>query len=127
MCPIPELLPKALKLIRQIKDESSCDSFLKDLAPHIPPELLPEALEIMETFKERYYAAHAWFPLLPRLEELQVSFPSFATILDTLAYRKRSELIEGFPAMRNTLTRLGGETALDRCLQAMAEVCHQWR
>lgn len=100
---------------------------LGNLAPHLPPELLPEALEIMKTFKERYYAAEAWFSLLPRLEELQVSFLSFAAILDTLAYRKRSELIQNFPTMQNTLTRLGGETTLDRCLQAMAEVCNQWR
>jgi hypothetical protein len=123
----PDLWPEALDLTRQIQDESDRARALGYLAPHLPLDLLPKALDVVSTFREKYYAGAAWQSLLPRLEELQVDFPTFATILDTLAYRSRPDLVKALPAMSNTLTRLGNEHTLDDCLDGMRQVCDQWR
>jgi hypothetical protein len=123
----PDLLPEALDLTRQINNEAHRAQALGNLAPHIPLDLLPKALEVVSTFREKYYTGAAWQSLLPRLEDLQVDFPTFATILDTLAYRSRPDLVKALPAMSNTLTRLGNEHTLDDCLDGMRQVCDQWR
>jgi hypothetical protein len=81
----------------------------------------------MATFKDIYFRAQAWGGLLKHLEELEPDFPCFVDILRTLAYQNRQDLLSNFPELKDTLTRLGGAGTLTACLQAMREVCQQWR
>jgi NTP pyrophosphatase (non-canonical NTP hydrolase) len=122
-----DLLLKALEITQQFPGESDRANVLGEVVKQLPLELLPKALEIIETIGDKYYAATAWHALLPRLEELQIECSRFIEILETIAYLNREGFLHGVPDLRNTLMRLGGELALVLCLQAMREVCTQWR
>ncbi|PZV02223.1 MAG: hypothetical protein DCF32_15265 [Leptolyngbya sp.] len=121
-----ELLPEALEVTRQINDESNCAIALRELAKRLPSELLQTAFNLIEQFGDKYYSASALRGLLPRLEEMQVNMACFAQCIDTLAYQGRKDFLRSLPALKDTLTRLGGKHTLALCLEAMREVCAQW-
>jgi hypothetical protein len=121
-----ELLPEVLEITRQISYEHARAMALNDLAKQLPPDLLPSASSLIEQFGDRYYKATALQGLLPRLEEMQVDIGYFIQCLDTLAYQERGNFISNLPALKDTLTWLGGPNTLTLCLEAMREVCTQW-
>ncbi len=122
----PDLLLEALEVTRQISDESSRARALRELANQLPSDLLGSALSLIELFGDRYHSASAWQGFLSRLEDMQVDINCFVKGLDTLAYQGRKDFISNLPALKDTLTRLGGPNTLTLCLEAMREVCAQW-
>ena len=122
----PELLPEALEVTRQIQDQSYRARALGGLAEHLPPELLHEAIALIFAFEDRYYCGKAWSGALPRLEETFPDFSRFHDVLETLAYQPRGQIIGLVPHLIPTVTRLGGEDAIDGYLAVMREVCQQW-
>ncbi len=64
---LPELLPEALEVTRQIQDESDRSRALSELAKHLPPELLPEALEVTRQIQYEYYRSRALRELAKQL------------------------------------------------------------
>ena len=56
---LPELLPEALSMTREIKDELSRSSALRGLAEHLPAELLPEALSMTREIKDEFSRSSA--------------------------------------------------------------------
>ncbi|PZO44295.1 MAG: hypothetical protein DCF15_22170, partial [Phormidesmis priestleyi] len=80
-----ELLPEALSVTREIKDESSRANALRGLAQHLPTELLQGALESIWSLNENYFRSNALQGFLPYLEKLSIPFSKWRKILDDLA------------------------------------------
>jgi hypothetical protein len=122
----PDLFSEVLETTRNLRSEASRAFALNALTQQIPPTFLEETVALVAAVKDPYHRAQAWGGLLNRLDELNLDFVAFADLLVTLAYQNRSDLLENFPDLTATLTRLGGPGTLSACLQVMREVCHQW-
>jgi NB-ARC domain/APAF-1 helical domain len=67
---LPEVIPEALAVAREIQDEYQCKKALKILAPHLPKILLPQALEIARIIQDDYQRLKALISLASQLPEL---------------------------------------------------------
>ena len=124
---LPERLwDEALEITRSIQDEEQRASALSALAQHLPERLWDEALEIAWNFKNKYYCANALQGLLPRLSIRPITFQLWTTILDTLAYDKRQQLITAFANLRIPIQTLGSDQTFMDALQATRDICKQW-
>ena len=124
---LPERLwDEALEITRSIQDEEQRARALSELAQHLPERLWDEALEIAWNFKNKYYCANALQGLLPRLSIRPITFQLWTTILDTLAYDKRQQLITAFANLRIPIQTLGSDQTFMDALQATRDICKQW-
>ena len=154
---LPELWPEALKVTRNINDESYRASALSALAPQLPESLLPEALEVTRNINDESYRASALRALAPQLPEslLEAAFQDINDIKDLfhqasalsaflnrldmlkpeswqeklriLGARQRQAMIQDLPKLERFMVSLGNREAFNGALQAMREVCEQWK
>ena len=124
---LPELASEALELTRQIQDEYARSSALRALVPHLPESLLSEALELTRQIQDEYYQATALAGIAPKLHLVSSDIGFWGKALHTLSRLKRSELIPALAKLEPLITALGGKAALQQMMQAMREVCSQWR
>ncbi|MEA5464932.1 NB-ARC domain-containing protein [Leptothoe sp. PORK10 BA2] len=124
----PELLPEALDVTRQIRDEFDRAEALSELANLLPPELLPEALEVIRQIRDESSRASALSELAKRLPELlpealevtrQISSESErARALSELAKR----LPELLPEALEVTRQISDESSRARALSELAKL-----
>jgi len=112
---------------RQIGDESARARALRALVPHLPESLLPKALEVTRQIGDEYSRAQAIQGWAHRLTQLSTSHAFWCEILHVLSHLRRRELLPTLVQMEAFIASLGGKEALLEMLQAMRQVCRQWR
>ncbi|NEZ65223.1 hypothetical protein D0962_20995 [Leptolyngbyaceae cyanobacterium CCMR0082] len=122
----PELLPEALSIAIELKDESSRAVALSNLAKYLPEALLAKALEMMWQIQDPYFRSRALRGLLPYLMKLTITFADWTVMLEVLAYQNRKNLLEELPDICPIILELGDEQAFSDILQAVRDVCAQW-
>lgn len=100
---------------------------LSDLVRQAPQGLLSELWETMLAITHKPSQANVLSDFLPRLPLATLPYSDWKAHLHLLAYRKRSELMKDLGTLYLAILHLGGKTAMRGVVDAMREVCSQWK
>jgi hypothetical protein len=114
-----------LEAMQLIQDESQRASVLVDLAEKIPEELLPKVLMNINAISQPSTYASVLSAYLPRLTS--PSQQDWSCVLHYLAQNTRSTFMPKLATLHPAILHLGGATALRGVVDAMREVCGQWK
>jgi hypothetical protein len=117
-----------LKAARSIQSESRRAAVLSKLAEQIPQDFLPNIWKAA-ILDRTHNSARA-----KALSDSLLSFPlatlpysDWQTFLHVLAHRQRSDLIQDLATLYPVILHLGGKAAMRGVVNAMREVCRQWK
>lgn len=116
-----------LKEIQLIETESRRAEALIALAPHLPEAFLSSVFDVINTITHKPTYAQAVSAYIPRLSLDTVSPTDWQSYLHILAHRTRTELMEDLATLYPTIVHLGGKEAVRDMVDAMREVCQQWK
>jgi hypothetical protein len=100
---------------------------LISLVEHVPQNCLIPLWQTIEQIDNKPTKAIAVSSYITRLPLDRLSHPDWCKYLHLLAYRRRSELMKDLPKLYPAILHLGSETAIRGVIDAMNEVCGQWR
>ncbi|MBE9011379.1 hypothetical protein IQ250_14295 [Pseudanabaenaceae cyanobacterium LEGE 13415] len=118
---------KALAATRIPQDEYGCASALCDLALSLPNFLVSQALDIINCMNQVLAQAQALSAYLPRFSLTTLSSNDWQSYLHLLAHRTRADLMQDFATLYPAIVHLGGKEAVRGMVDAMREVCSQWK
>jgi hypothetical protein len=124
---LPEIVPQAFELALGIQDEFYQVKALSGLAPHLSENLLSEALEIALEMQYESCRVDTLSGLAPQIDLKYVNFPFWSKVLHTLAHQDRKHLLEDISKLAPAIIKLSDRSTLILVVQAMREVCQQWR
>ncbi len=116
-----------LAAARGIQSESRRASVLHELAKHIPQEFLSILWKEISAFKRKPAGAKFLSQSLPCFLVTSLLHSNWQSILHLLACRQRSDLMQDLVTLYPVIRDLGGETAMRGVVDAMREVCSQWK
>ena len=120
----PAYFDVLLQAAREIKDESSRASVLSALAKQSPQDFLPNIYEAILTIVHKPSRAIAISGYITRLSP---PYSEWQTHLHILAHRQRSDLMQDLVTLYPALLHLGGSAAVRGVVDAMRQVCSQWK
>jgi NB-ARC domain len=118
---------EALTAAREIQSEDYRAGVLSSLAKHAPEDCLIQIWESIEEIARKPTQAVALSGYSSRLPLTRLSHPDWCKYLHILAHRKRSELMEDLAQLYPAILHLGGVPAMRGVVDAINEVCSQWR
>ena len=118
---------QSLEAARGIQAEDSRAYVLSKLAEHAPQGALSDLWKAILAFKHKPSGAKALSQFLPRFIEISWLSSNWRSSLHLLASRKRSDLMQDLATLYPVIRSLGGETAMRGVVDAMSEVCKQWK
>jgi hypothetical protein len=116
-----------LEAARAIQDDFCRANILSSLAEHAPQNFLITLWQEIEQIADKRTRSIAIINYITRIPLDRLSHPDWCKYLHILAYRKRSELMEDLAKLYPAILHLGGETTMRGVVDAMNEVCSQWR
>lgn len=118
---------EALTVTRSIQDESLRAQILESLAKVLPESLLPQSLEIVHNITRKSICARAFRAYLFRLPLTTLPPLVWQTYLHLLAHCNRRNLVEDLVVLYPAIVYLGETSAVRGMVDAMRDVCSQWR
>ena len=118
---------EALTATMMSQDEYGCASALHDLAVSLPIFLVPQALDIINRMNQVLAQAQALSAYLPRISLTTLSSNDWKSHLHLLAHRTRADLMQDLATLHPAIVHLGGKEAVRGMVDAMREVCSQWK
>jgi ABC-type transporter Mla MlaB component len=116
-----------LEAARSIQNESKRTSVLKDLAKNAPDTFLSEIYQAISEINNKPTCAQALSGTLPRLPLATLPHPDWCKYLHLLAHRDRASLMGDLATLHPAILHLGGEAAVRGMVDAMRDVCSQWK
>jgi NB-ARC domain len=110
-----------------IQKEDYRAKVLSSLAANTPPSFLCKIWEAISQITDKPTRTKAISGCLPNLPLDQLSHHDWCNYLHLLSHRKRFELMEDITKLYPAIIHLGGSTAMRGVVDAMNEVCSQWR
>ena len=111
----------------RLLSESSRVSALNNLATHATQDFLPQILQAIHEINHKPSRAEALSSILPRLPLPTLLHPDWCAHLHLLAHRDRASLVGDLATLHPAILRLGGEAAVRGMVDAMRDVCSQWK
>ena len=121
------LCEQALEATSQIQSLFARADALGSLFGYCPNSLLPKVCDAMDSITSPYYRARAYSSILQLLHIEEASFSYWKFLLHLLSSRKRSDLMEDLATLHPAIVHLGGTAAIRGMVDAMREVCDQWK
>jgi ABC-type transporter Mla MlaB component len=118
---------EALIAARQIKSESRRVIVLNALAKQSPKNFLSDIYEAILAIVHKPSRAEAISGYITRLSLATLPYPEWQTHLHILAHRKRSDLMQDLVTLYPAILHLGGTAAVRGVIDAMRQVCSQWK
>ncbi|EKU98297.1 NB-ARC domain protein [Leptolyngbya sp. PCC 7375] len=122
----PDMWPDVIRAISEIQDERRKRIAIFEISPLVPCELLKQLLDISFTISTEFYRAEAFLGLLPRLDTYTLEPATTCSILKTLSYLLRDNILELIPSLGHAILELGGEEAIVETAYAIRDVRRQW-
>lgn len=123
----PSLCEQALEATSQIQALFARADALGSLFWYCPDSLLPKVWNAIDSITSHCYRARAYSSTLEYFSSGSTSFSKWNSLLHVLASRKRSELLQDLATLYPVILHLGGEAAIDGVVDAMRQVCNQWK
>jgi hypothetical protein len=118
---------EALTAACAIENEDIRAKVLSSLAANAPPSFLCKIWEAISQITHKPTRVKALNDCLPNLPLDRLSHNDWCNYLHLLAHRKRSDLMPDLAQIYPAILHLGGATAMRGVVDAMNEVCGQWR
>ncbi|MFG6103641.1 NB-ARC domain-containing protein [Leptothoe sp. EHU-05/26/07-4] len=118
---------EALEAARQIQSENRRADILSQLAQQVPNDRLLNLKTAITDITHKPTAAKALSNSLVHFPLANLSYTNWKSFLHLLAYRKRSYLMQDLVTLYPAIIHLGGEEAMRGVVDAMKDVCSQWR
>jgi NB-ARC domain len=118
---------EAFDIVGLLPHKFSQAMHLGDLAVIAPQSFLLKILELISQIAHKPTRAEALRRCLPHFPLDRLSFQEWCKYLHILAHSQRPNLIYDLPQLYPAIFHLGGETAMRGVVDAMNEVCTQWR
>jgi NB-ARC domain len=122
-----EYFLEALTVLRTIQSEYSQADVLSSLVENAPKKYLPKILQEIEQITHKTTRARLLSDCFHHFPLEKLSHYEWCNYLHLLTYRKRSELMKDLAQLYHAILYLGGATAMRGVVDAMNEVCKQWR
>jgi hypothetical protein len=116
-----------LEAAKEIGNEHFRARVLSSLAQHAPQSYLGKIWETNDQITHKPTRANAISDYIPLLSHQKLPHPDWCKYLHLLASRKRSGLMADLAKLYPAILHLGGETAMRGVVDAMDEVCGQWK
>jgi hypothetical protein len=116
-----------LEIARLIQSESRRAEMLSDLAQQAPQDFLPNIWKAILDLAHKPTRAQVLSGSLPIFPIATLPYSDWQTYLHLLAYRQRSDLMQSLAILYPTILHLGGKAAMRGVVNAMREVCSQWK
>jgi NB-ARC domain/APAF-1 helical domain len=123
---VPEVISEVLRLVLSIQNESDQTRLLINLIPNLSEDFLLEALDIVRGFQSEFHRASVFSAAIHQINLKFFDFPLWSEMLQTLAHRDRSQLLEDIPKLAPAIIHLSDRSTLNLVVQAIREVCQQW-
>ena len=118
---------EALQAAREIDAEYSRASVLSELAKQSSQNFLSNIYEAILAIDHKPSCAEAISGYITRISLAILPYPEWQTHLHILAHRKRSDLMQDLVTLHPAILHLGGTTAVRGVIDAMRQVCSQWK
>jgi hypothetical protein len=116
-----------LDAARAIQDETNRASVLIGLAKTLPNIFLPQVFDIVDAIIHTLLRARVFNAYFPCLPVLNLPIANWRSYLHLLAHRTRAELMQDLAALYPAIVHLGGKEAVRGMVDAMRDVCNQWK
>ncbi|WP_287455954.1 hypothetical protein [Leptolyngbya sp. UWPOB_LEPTO1] len=116
-----------LLLIQLMEDESDQVKILTELAQQLPESFLPQTYTIIYSIAHKPSCAELLSIYLPRLPLAILSLSNWQSHLHPLAHRTRADLMQDLATLYPVIVHLGGKEAVRGMIDAMRDVCNQWK
>ncbi|WP_103668149.1 NB-ARC domain-containing protein [Pseudanabaena sp. BC1403] len=113
-----------LQAAREIKSEHSRAWVLSKLAKQSPQNFLSNIYEAILAIVHKPSRAEA---ISSYISQLSPPYAEWQTHLHILAHRQRSDLMKDFVTLYPAILHLGGTAAVSGVIDAMRQVCSQWK
>lgn len=123
----PDLAEEALEAAQQISYLPTRADALSFLFWHCPDTLVSKIRNSLDSIPTLYHRAQAYSSILAALSIEKISFFNWAFLLHLLSNNRRPELIKNLITLYPAILHLGGEDAMRGVVDAMREVCSQWK
>jgi hypothetical protein len=118
---------EALTTIQEIESEYWKALSLAKLAQYAPEHISLEIDQTIETITHLPTRAEALSGTLPYRPLATLPHPDWCATLHLLANRTRADLMGDLATLHPAILHLGGEAAVRSMVDAMREVCQQWK
>lgn len=118
---------KALEAAKLIQSELRRAEMLNKLAKYAPDNMLPMLYQAIIQINYKPFAAIALSGYLARLSPTKLSSTNWQSYLHLIAHRTRADLMQNLAALYPAIVHLGGKEAVRGMVDAMREVCSQWK
>ena len=116
-----------LEAARSIQSESSRAQVLSDLARQVPKIFLSNLQKAINDLTHKSAGAEALGESLAYFPLATLPYSIWCIYLHLLAHRWRSDLMQDLVTLHPAILHLGGEAAMRGIVDAMREVCGQWK
>ena len=100
---------------------------MSELTQHAPHDCFSILWDEIFTFTHKPTGAKSLSQSLPHFQLTSLQHSKWQSALHLLASRQRSDLIQDLVTLYPAITHLGGEEAMRGVVDAMQEVCGQWK
>jgi hypothetical protein len=112
---------------RSVWNEHERADVLINLSKHGTQDFLVRIWEEIQQFTDKTPKAYALGKCLTNFLTTRLLYADWCKCIGILAYRKRSELLEDIAKLYPVISHLGSETAMRGVVDAMNDVCSQWK
>jgi NB-ARC domain/TIR domain len=116
-----------LEAAQSTQSESGRASVLSVLVQKLPEAFQPQAFDLIHTTIHNPTRAKDFSDDLPRLPLTTLSLSDWQSHLHLLAYSTRAALMKDIATLYPAIAHLGGKEAIRGMVDAMREVCNQWK
>ncbi|NES18288.1 MAG: hypothetical protein F6K41_04990 [Symploca sp. SIO3E6] len=126
--PLDEAILDILTAVQQIKDETQRISVLGYCAEYLPDKYIAAMYEICNGFSSLHNQASAVSQLISRFPLSTYTIDEWQSLLHLLAHRNRSTFLQDLPKLTPAIQNLSGSTTtISAIVEAMEEICRQWK
>ena len=118
---------EALAAARAIQDESRRAEVLSELAKLAHQDFLPKIWEAILDLTHKPTRVESLSDSLSSFPLATFSYSDWQTYFHHLAHRRRSDLMQDLATLYPAILHLGGKAAMHGVVDAMQEICSQWK
>ena len=123
----PAYYPEALLVVPLMQNEDLRATVLCNSYKELPQVCLPQALKIISTITDKIASARSLTLFFSRLPLATLPYDDWRSHLHCLAHRTRADLMRDLTTLYPAIVHLGGKEAVRGMVDAMREVCNQWK
>ncbi|PSN79410.1 hypothetical protein C8B47_11845 [filamentous cyanobacterium CCP4] len=116
-----------LESIKLIQDEMIRANVLIEIACRVSSSLLDKAFQVVDSITHRPTGAKVISSLIACPTNVIKTYADWQFSLNLLSCRKRSELMQDIVSLHYVITYFSGEETMNGIVDAMREVCDQWK